>query len=986
MAPPLTLQEWLIWNKKRNLESWTNQMEGMSKEAKQLLYEEIENPTTLQRPTFRQRLAYSCYWACATTTRIMGWIIFVLLLIAVIGVTCFVAMARMQWKQAIITHGAIIDWNSTTHEVIPLMTKNRRSPRDLVKFTEEKWIEINATAIPQGVIFEPHPKPIITKERILGISQILLINSDAIASSMNIKQEHKTLLTEVINEEMNNLKDVMLEFDLPNGDPRTHQEYIQQRCFQEFKNCYLVKYNDNNKPWPSDSVIQDMCPLPGGEYPKQNAWDYYLEIKNIRPDGWTSKTYYGEARMGGFWAPAYLKQVNYTHVLFCSDKLYGKWYNYSNTVEKNEQLLLTKLNNLLIQNGTSSQLKNRALPKEWNSAGQNALFRNITRIDYCNLPEAVVLLNTTKTDYSLWEGDCDIYQNNVTLHTACKDFNYQDRPKLHPYTCRHWRLKEKEQTKCLNNQKENCLYYSEYSSPSYLWDFGWLAYNNNFPSPVCEMEQKIREPKYTVYSLYGECMRASQEYDLEQVLLGLHGFLRFKQIPVSQMPKERAFVGIDSPKWPPTYPNVTKETKMGCPSKRRVRDIENNWNKIQKAGYALTNSVKQIAQISDLNDEAIISGLYLLRDHVVTLMEATLHDVSALEDSIAIQHFHTHLTQLKLLLMENRIDWTYIDTKWIQNQLKLSDEEMKILRRTAKALVYKVENIDSYPSSTIWEMALYYEIIIPSDIYSTNWKVTNIGHLVASAGNLALIKMVHPYEIVNQECGTTKYLHLEECIEEDYVICETIEEVQPCGNLTGSDCPVLAEPVQEGYFLIETLKNGSYIYMSHYQDCMIKPYVPQVVTVNSTVKCLGKHLKPPLRQTEEETNLVVIPQVPRLKIQLPHLVGVIAKIKGIQVQVTSTWETIKDQIERAQTELLRLDLHEGDSSTWLKQLSEATKDIWPAAAQAIGKVADFLSGTLGGFFGILGYIKPVLIGLVILLLIVVVCKILSWLPSKRKTQ
>ncbi|ABV59400.1 env [Spider monkey simian foamy virus] len=986
MAPPLTLQEWMLWNKKRNLETWTNNSSALTSEAKQMLLDEAEDINNLGKPTLKHRFSYLCYLACATTTRIVGWIVFVCLLIAVICITCFVTMARMQWKQAIITHGAVIDWNQTTHKIIPVALRSKRSPRDLVRIVEEKWIEINATGIPQGVYLTPHPKPIIVKERILGLSQIVLINSESIASSMEIKQEHKSLLTKIINEEMKSLRDVMLDFELPLDDPKTQKEYIQQRCFQEFKDCYLVKYNTPNKPWPTDYVLQDMCPLPGGEYPPQNAWNYYLKIQNIRPKDWTSGKYYGSARMGGFWVPPKLKQQNFTHVLFCSNKLYGKWYNSTNTVELNENLLLKRLTNLFMNNESSSQLKNRAMPREWHSSGQNALFRNITRIDYCMLPEAVILLNTTKTDYSLWEGDCNIYTNNVTKHPACANFDYKDRPKLHPYTCRHWRLKEQEQTKCLGEQTNKCIYYPAYSSPEYLWDFGWLAYNGNFPSPVCEQQEKIREPKYELYSLYGECMRATEQLSLEQVLLGLHGFIRFQHDPITQMPKERAFIGLDSPKWPPIYPNVTGETRASCPSKRQRRDVDNNWNKLQKAGYAITNSVKQIAQISDLNDESIVSGLYLLRDHVVTLMEATLHDVSALEDSIAIQHFHTHLMQLKLLLMENRVDWSYIDTQWIKTQLQLNDEDMKVLRRTARALVYNIDHIEDTKTSTIWEIAMYYEIIVPSVIYSTNWNVQNVGHLIASAGSLTLVKVKHPYEIINQECGIIKYLHIENCQETDYVICDTIEEVQPCGNQTGSDCPVLAEPVPDGFHVIESLKNGSYIYMSHYQDCSLTPYIPQVVTVNATIKCLGRNLKPPLSQTEAETNLVLTPQVPRLKIQLPHLVGVITKLKGIQVKITSTWETIKDQIDRAQAELLRLDLHEGDSANWLKQLSKATEDIWPAAAATFGKVGDFLSGTFGGLFGTLGYIKPIIVGIVILLLIVIVCKILSWLPSKRKTQ
>ncbi|AKM21186.1 env protein [Yellow-breasted capuchin simian foamy virus] len=981
MAPPMSLTEWILWNKKRNMTIMTSNLTGITPDQKKALLDEIDEEELFIKPTIQQRLSYTCYLACATTTRIMIWILFCVIVLAVALITCFTTAARIQWRHAIITPGPVIDWNSTIHEIIPAQQRTRRFARDLIRVTEEKYVEVNATGIPQGIILLPHPKPIIQKNRVLGLSQILLINSESLASIFNIKQEHKSVLTEIIQEEMRNLQDVTLNFDLPIGDPKTQHEYVQSRCFQEFKDCYLVKYQENNKPWPTDDVIADMCPLPGGESLPQNAWDYYLEISNIRPQNWTSATYFGQARMGGFWVPPKLKQQNFTHVLFCSDQLYGQWYNLSNSKETNERLLMNKLDKLL---NNTNKLRNRALPVDWNTQGQNRLFRNLSRLDYCKLPEAVVLLNSTKYDYSLWEGDCGIYRNNVTEHPSCKNFNYSTKFKVHPYTCRHWRFIEgEEKTDCFTADKTNCLYYSYYSSPSYLWDFGWLAYNNHFPSPICVKETKIREAKYEVYSLYGECMQATKAYTIDQVLVGLHGFLNFQKTPVQDMPKERAFIGLDNPKWPPYYPNMTIEQKIKCKdrNKRNRRDT-NNWQKLQKAGYAITNAVTQIAKITDLNNEAIVSGIYLLRNHIVTLMEATLHDVSALGDAVTIQHFHTHLAQFKLLLIENRVDWNYISSKWIQEQLNLDDADMKILRRTAKALVYNVEELDSRPTSTTWEIALYYEIIIPGQVYSTNWEVHNIGHLVDSAGSLTLVTVQHPYTIVNQECGETKYLHIEECTEQDYIICEQVTEVLPCGNQTNSDCPVLAKTVNPGYVHIEPLKNGSYIYMAHYQDCGIKPYVPQIVTVNATVKCLGHEIQPPLQF--EETASSLTPQVPSLKLRLPHLVGVIVKLKNIQIQVTSTWESIKDQVERSQTELLRLDIHEGDTPAWIRQLAESTKDIWPAAANIFGKVGEFLSGALGGLFGTLGYIKPIILGIVILLLIVVVVKIISWLPSKKK--
>ncbi|ADE05996.1 env [Squirrel monkey simian foamy virus] len=980
MARPMTLHEWLKWKKTNAVRQLTENLQSLPPEQKELLIQEIEEED-VPTPSWTQKCSYMCYLACATTTRIMGWIIFTLIIASVILVTCFVVMARIQWRNAITVPGIILDWNSTSHEVFPMPQNKRRSARDLIRILEENIVEINTTSLPQGILFEPHPKPIIGKERVLGLSQVILINSESIATSLEIKQEHKHILVEMIKEELLSLQNVMLNFDLPLGDPKTQQEYISQRCFQEFKHCYLVAYNETQKPWPTDDVVQDMCPLPGNGYSPQNAWDYYLEIKNIRPENWTSKDYFGSARMGGFWVPPWLRQNNYTHVLFCSDQLYEKWYIPYGLTEENDVKLMNKLKTLL--NGTN-KLKARALSAYWHPQGQNKLFRNITRLDYCKYPEAVILLNTTKSDYSLWEGDCNIWAHNITVHPACKNFNFSEKSKVHPYTCRHWRFKEgPEQTKCLED-KTQCLYYSEYSSPSYLQDFGWLAYQGHFPSPICEKETKIRMPGYTVYSLFGECLNAAQQHGIERALIGLHAFMNFTKTPLQEVNKERAFIGLDSPKWPPTYPNITIFSVDKCKTEKRKKREIHNWGKLQAVGFTITNTVSKIARIIDLNNEHLVSGLYLLKDHLVTLMESTLHDISILGNAVAIQHFHTHLTQLKLLLMENRMDWTFIDSSWIQDQLKLSDEDMKILRRASRALVYKVEEIGEGVTSTIWEIGIYYEIIIPRVIYSTNWKIMNLGHLVYSADNLVQINVEQPYEILNVECGKSTYLHIDKCEEQDYVICEVIQEKQPCGNQSGSDCPVKARTIEKGYTYIQPLKNGSYVVMSHFQDCHIKPYIPQIVTVNATVKCLGEVFQPPLVPGNSSTE--VLPVTTSLKLQLPHLVGIITKLKGFQVQITSTWESIKGQVEQAQAELLRLDLHEGDSGQWIKQLASASKDIWPAAATVLGKIGDFLGGTAGSIFGIFGYLKPIFIGLTILILIVLVFKILSWLPTKRKAQ
>ncbi|BAP18653.1 env protein [Japanese macaque simian foamy virus] len=979
MAPPMTLEQWLLWKKMNQAHQALENVTVLTEEQKQQVIVDIQQEEVI--PTRMDKLKYLAYSCCATSTRVLCWIVLICVLLLVVFISCFVTMSRIQWNKDIAVLGPVIDWNVSQQAVIQQIRAKRLARSLRVEHATEAYVEINMTSIPQGVLYVPHPEPIILKERVLGLSQVIMINSENIANTANLTQETKVLLADMINEEMSDLANQMIDFEIPLGDPRDQKQYQHQKCYQEFAHCYLVKYK---KPmsWKSEGIIVDQCPLPGLHSPTyyqyQAIWDYYLKIYNIRPKDWKSKDYFGTARMGSFYIPSELRNSTYTHVLFCSDQLYGKWYNAKNTVRENEEILVTKLYNLT--NG--SKLKNRSLPKEWNKQGSNRLFRSFQPLDICNRPEAVILLNTTYYTYSLWEGDCNYTQQHIQNLSECKNLNRLK----HPYACRFWRYKEgQEEVKCLGNEQKNCLYYSEYSSPEAQFDFGFLAYLNSFPGLRCIENQTIRDPDYEVYSLYMECMNASDKYGIDSALLALKTFLNFTGQSVNEMPLARAFVGLTDPKFPPTYPNVTRETS-GCNNNKRQRRSINNYERIRSMGYALTGAVQTLSQISDINDERLQQGVYLLRDHVVTLMEAALHDVSIMEGMLAIQHVHTHLNHLKTMLLMKRIDWTFIKSDWIQQQLQKSEDEMKLIRRTAKSLVYYVTQTSSSPTATSWEIGIYYEITIPKHIYLNNWQVINVGHLVESAGHLTHVKVKHPYEIINRECSNTQYLHLEECIREDYVICDIVQIVQPCGNETElSDCPVTALKIKSPYIQVSPLKNGSYLILSSTKDCSIPAYVPSVVTVNETVKCFGVEFHKPLYA---ETKTSYEPQVPHLKLRLPHLTGIIASLQSLEIEITSTQENIKDQIERAKAQLLRLDIHEGDFPDWLKQVASATKDVWPAAASFLQGVGNFLSNTAQGIFGsavsLLSYAKPILVGIGVILLIALLFKIISWLPGKIK--
>ena len=123
-----------------------------------------------------------------------------------------------------------------------------------------------------------------------------------------------------------------------------------------------------------------------------------------------------------------------------------------------------------------------------------------------------------------------------------------------------------------------------------------------------------------------------------------------------------------------------------------------------------------------------------------------------------------------------------MSSAWLQQQLQKPDDEMKVIKRIARSLVYYVKQTYNSPTATAWEIGLYYELVIPKHIYLNNWNVVNIGHLVKSAGQLTHVTIAHPYEIINKECVETVYLHLEDCRRQDYVICDVVKIVQPCGN------------------------------------------------------------------------------------------------------------------------------------------------------------------------------------------------------------
>nr|BDI62715.1 envelope glycoprotein [Equine foamy virus] len=982
MTPPMTLPEWMQWRYRQNVNMIREAIPDVQIDLP------VYNPDMTKPLPLCLRIKYWMYLLCATSTRVMAWLLFVCVLISVMIIAVIVTVFRMQWKAAIDVPGPVLFWNHTdvlTHvpPVGPHVARLRRAVH-----LADRAVNINVTHIPQGVFLEPFPKPIIDKERVLGISQIVMIDSGSIAQSMNLDLYMKHLLVDMINEEMVALSNVVLPFELPVGDPSTQDQYIHKRCYQRFAHCYIV-WQPGRRVWPTSEIIQDQCPLPDHPYRplgymQQNAYDLYLQPPRYGLQNVNLTSLYGTARIGAY-RVLYPEQYNAT--IFCSDQLYGNWWYLNRTSEQKEETYRKKMLNLTENN--SSILKDRALPPTWTPKGQARLFRELNPLDFCTKPEAVMLLNQSYYTWSLWEGDCYVYNRNISFPPECVNYTRIANKTAHPYACRHWRLlstgnEGKDEIKC---SEYGCLFYPKYDQFELANDFGFLAYQKMFPSPICIQNYSLSTEPYKVQSLYQECIQKGTSYDLEDVINQLLRVLQNNGIDLGKVPASRAFTPFYN-QMPVSYKkrDVTKRKSCG----RRKRG--DNFRKLQTSGLSMNQAISTLAKISDLNDENLAAGIHLLQEHIVTLMEATVHDISMLEAAHGLQILHTHLSTLRLLLTENRVDWNLIDSTWIQQQLQADEALMSVIRRTARSMTYRVIQQINRPDMTLWELGIYYELIIPKKVWLTNWKIQNIGHLIKNAGHLARVELQHPYEIVNQDCEQLTYLELKGCQELDYLVCEEILQHEPCGNQTGSDCPVTAQKIRDPYVWIYPLKNGSYLIMSSHTDCAIPPYEPVLVTVNDTVTCFGTTLKKPLRTSLE--TFTFQPHIPQLQVRLPHLVGLIAKIKGLKIEITSTWENIKDQIKRSEAELLRLDLHEGDYAEWTKQLGKALEDIWPAAAQTVSKIGDFLGKIADGIFGttfsLLTYAKPVIIGIVVIVLLILIIRILSWLaalgPRRRRRE
>lgn len=904
------------------------------------------------------------------------WGLFSITVLTTAIVLAFMIVLRIQWKMAIDTPGKIVTWNNTG-EVIVKPIRAKRSMENSVT-QHLAWHHI-----PQGHYLQPYPKPILSKERVLAFSHLILLDVNTLAQDLGIKStKGRDLLSFMLDEEMEALQDKTLNFEIPIDQPDTQSQYVEKMCYQEFKHCYYLDFGETRR-FPVPNIQADYCPIPSEDMPlrEQACWKYWNPLPLRVPSNWTPPA--AEKEYQTYSVP--FAESDAAGVVFCSDRLYNENAWYATNISRNDQHDIYKeiMKQYLDQ---QSKFNDSALPLDWNDKGKAEIFKSWGAGSFCRYPEGVVLLNSTYYQWSLREGDCGIYKN--TSCEVCKNLTEKSIVK-HPYACSQWQIKTgDEMIKYCNDDNTWCAIASNMSSASVTPDKGYLAFKQHFPSCPCIQGIPIRNKTTSIYSFYGECVKQGVQYDLKDVVDKLKKKLVVKNQDARLMTLTDAFLPVEEPI---TFTNMTYASKSvrakgeAClPTTKGRRKRSTNIGNIQEAGLAMTKAISILAKVTDLNNQEISKGIHLLRDHIVTLMEATIDDISSLGEIAKVQWLHTHISALVQNLVNGKVPWNVFRHDWIQDQLNVSDSLMNIIRHTASTTLFAITK-----GPNRWDLELYNELIVPDKVYTRNWEIVNEGRLVLQGKYLTHIWVVPPYNMINQDCEGLKYLQLKGCSSTDYLICEEIILQKPCGNGSEySNCPIKAKSEDRPYLKVTPLKNGSYIVLTDEEDCRIPPLEPIILTVNQTTICYNHTFKKPLKQ--EETTSLLRGHIPDLSLRLPHLVGIIAQLKGIEIHLTSTWDSIKDQINRARDTLLRLDVHEGDFPEWIKQVAESLSDVWPAAAQVLNHVGTFLgkvaNGIFGSTIGILSYLKPVLLFLFIIIVIVIIAKILSWLPTTKKTQ
>ncbi|XP_053569571.1 uncharacterized protein LOC128660004 [Bombina bombina] len=184
-------------------------------------------------------------------------ILFILLLILIS--TCMVVF-RLQWNNLAKRPGAVLAWNQTKAQEDAVTTISRLKRAEHYNLQP---VEIKMNGLLQGIYWKPFPKPIIQKQKVLGISQVVVIDSTVISKKAKITtQMGRKLVKDHINGQMEMIQAKTLEYDLPLQEYWKQKTYREKMCFSTFAHCYFVDFQGTRR-WPAKEIKADQCPHPG---------------------------------------------------------------------------------------------------------------------------------------------------------------------------------------------------------------------------------------------------------------------------------------------------------------------------------------------------------------------------------------------------------------------------------------------------------------------------------------------------------------------------------------------------------------------------------------------------------------------------------------------------------------------------------------------------------------------------------------------------
>lgn len=876
--------------------------------------------------------------------------LFVFVLVLLLGMICYVVLI-LQWKAVMQALQPPILWNTTLpSEEAPLSNIQKletRQHRARRHSNRSEFENITTSVVPMGLYFEPYPKPVIFQKQTLGLPVVLHFDSSQMAKQYNLasKEAHQRLVT-LLNEEMQSLWMENPHFEIPFGGPEEQSSYQEMMCYENFGHCYLVDFG-MDRIWPTNEIVADHCERPHHEKTvKENSLpQWYLNITTL-DYGYSLHGRYEGAKREEYRIPGGKRSAK--AAVFCTTALY-QWAGDQQTGDKDK---LAQGLAKCLQNETTGELKDACLPPEWHDRGQGLLFREMTDEDFCKRPRFPAFLNRTYFEQSCTAMWCEEQKELICTLPESEDWDC--------FFC-SWNISE----------------------------VGW-SHKKDLPhwdrakrhAPWCVKAHRVTEANYAVYSLMQLCTSQARHASIDVVVSLLRQLLAVQQeavdFPCDQKESRCTLQSVPDmvqaeAVWVlnDTFLDFWERVSKG----RGSQSLHQRVKKGISAGVAsralISKAIKVLSRLSDVNDQTLKGGILLIKKYLISAFSIIKHDFSTFSDALTIQSLHVQVMKCVLQLSQEKAPWPLINQTEIQQALRLSEEQMQIVRHTAKAYVYKVKKQRDETSTKVWNPEIasrwsvyfYLELHIPGEFYMTNWKLKNVGWLVATGKHLGLSHLLPPFQFVSFLRGQQRFLSVHDCVDYGYLFCEEITETAPCNTRDlGGNCPVTLQPVNSSYLKVEPLKNGSYLILSGASECGVAAYKPAVVTLDTHRVCFGQELSPPPEPPSLSQPVTI--NIPILHLHFPLLAGIIANLKELKIELFNTYDPVDKILERAERELLSSNVHERRWPEWLGFLNEALSQLGPGASTALQLLTQLMmtlsEGALGTVFDFLYYFKFIL--------------------------